>query len=137
MQEEPSPGPALAHSPERGPSRAEANTALVRRYFEMWNTGRGTQADALVTSTYVEHAHPDCIGPAALRSVVPRLHALYPGALVLAEVVAADVEFVAVRMVCQSGEGDGHPLAPRSGMALFRVADGKLAEQWSWYSSVH
>ena len=30
----------------------------------------------------------------------------------------------------------GHPDGPRRGMAMFRIADGKLAEQWSWCAPV-
>ena len=40
------------------PDRLEANKKLVRRYFEMWNTGQGSAADELLAPTYVEHAHP-------------------------------------------------------------------------------
>jgi predicted SnoaL-like aldol condensation-catalyzing enzyme len=129
-----SPDPTHPPQGRAGRSRAEANGALVLRYFEMWNTGRGTEADALVCSTYVEHAHPDFLGPAALRSIVPRLHALYPGVVLKAEIVAADSEFVAVRTWTEPGDADGHPDRPRDGVALFRIAEGKLAEQWSWYA---
>jgi hypothetical protein len=115
---------------------AEASTALVLRYFEMWNTGQGAMADELLSVTYVEHAHPDLLGPAAARSVVPRLHGLYPEVVVSAEIIMADAEFVVVRTGVQPGNADGHPSGPRRGMALFRVADGRLAEQWSWYEPV-
>lgn len=104
------------------------------RYFEMWNTGQGSVADELLGPEYVEHAHPDFLGPAALRSVVPRLHALYPGMVVRAEIVASDREFVAVRTRLEPDEVDGHPDGPRRGVALFRIAEGKLAEQWTWYA---
>jgi SnoaL-like protein len=125
-------------SPTRGPAvaPAEANKALVLRYFEMWNTGQGAVADELLDTTYVEHAHPDLLGPAAARALAPRLHRLYPGVVVSAEVVLADAEFVVVRTGVQPGDADGHPSGPRRGMALFRIADGKLAEQWSWYEPV-
>jgi hypothetical protein len=126
-------------SPARsGPAAAsiEASKALVRRYFEMWNTGQGAVADELLGATYVEHAHPDLLGPGAARSLVPRLHGLYPGVVVTAEVVMADAEFVVVRTGVSPGDADGHPSGPRRGVALFRVADGKLAEQWSWYEPV-
>ncbi len=46
----------------------------------------------------------------------------------------ADAEFVVVRTRLEPGDVDGHPDGPRRGMAMFRVADGKLAEQWSWYA---
>lgn len=116
------------------PARVEASTGLVLRYFEMWNTGQGAFADELLGPGYVEHAHPDFLGPAAARSLVPRLHALYPGTVVSAEIVVADAEFVVVRTRLEPGDVDGHPDGPRRGMAMFRVADGKLAEQWSWYA---
>src|SRR5271165_2041201 len=113
---------------------AQASAALVLRYFEMWNTGRGSDADALLSATYIEHAHPDFLGPGALRSIVPRIHAMFPGMFVRADVVAADREYVAVRTSILPGDADGHPDGPRRGVALFRIAAGKLAEQWSWYA---
>jgi hypothetical protein len=115
---------------------AEASKALVLRYFEMWNTGQGAMADELLSITYVEHAHPDLLGPAAARSVAPRLHGLYPEVVVSAEIIMADAQFVVVRTGVQPGNADGHPSGPRRGMALFRIADGRLAEQWSWYEPV-
>jgi hypothetical protein len=134
----PSPARSDPCAPARcGPTaRVEACKALVLRYFEMWNTGEGALADELLAPTYVEHAHPDLLGPGAARSLVPRLHGLYPDVVVSAEVVTADAEFVVVRTGVHPGHADGHPSGPRRGMALFRVADGKLAEQWSWYEPV-
>jgi len=67
---------------------------------------------------------------------VPRVHALYPGMVVSAEIVLADGEFVVVRTEVQPGDVDGHPDGPRRGMAMFRVENEKLAEQWSWYAPV-
>jgi hypothetical protein len=134
MSQSPSPSDqTLSARDAQAGSPADLGPALVLRYFEMWNTGQGSAADELLGSEYVEHAHPDFIGPAALRSLVPRVHALYPGMVVRAEIVASDREFVAVRTTVEPGEVDGHPEGPRRGVALFRVAGGKLAEQWSWY----
>jgi predicted SnoaL-like aldol condensation-catalyzing enzyme len=138
----PSPGPVPSTNPPQarsprpgaGASRVEASAALVLRYFEMWNSGHGAAADDLLSPTFVEHAHPDFLGPAAVRAIVPRVHALYPDAKIVAEIVAADVEYVAVRTHFEPRDVDGHPDGPRRGMALFRIADGKLAEQWSWYA---
>jgi hypothetical protein len=115
-------------------AHVEASKGLVLRYFEMWNTGQGAFADELLGPTYVEHAHPDFLGPAASRSLVPRLHARYPGLVVSAEIVVADAEFVVVRTRLEPGDADGHPDGPRRGMAMFRIEGGKLAEQWTWYA---
>ena len=39
----------------RIPGDAEVSQALVRRYFEMWNTGNWTEADAVLGPTYLDH----------------------------------------------------------------------------------
>src|SRR5580700_2369205 len=94
-----SPAPAATAPAPGGPAATtiEAGKALVLRYFEMWNTGLGAVADELLGPTYVEHGHPDFVGPAASRSLVPRVHRLYPGIVVSAEIVVASGEFVVVR----------------------------------------
>lgn len=131
-----SPAPAVPAPAPGGPAATpiEAGKALVLRYFEMWNTGLGAVADDLLGPAYVEHGHPDFVGPAASRSLVPRVHRLYPGIVVSAEIVVASGEFVVVRTTLHPGDVDGHPDGPRRGMAMFRIAEGKLAEQWSWYA---
>jgi hypothetical protein len=128
------PAPAPAPGGAAAATTTEASKALVLRYFEMWNAGLGAVADELLGPTYVEHGHPDFVGPAASRSLVPRVHRLYPGIVVSAEIVVADAEFVVVRTMLHPGDVDGHPDGPRRGMAMFRIAEGKLAEQWSWYA---
>lgn len=118
-------------SAPRPSPRAEANKALVQRYFDMWNAGDGSIADAVLGATYLDHAHPEVLGPAAFRSLVPRFRAANPGARLTIEIVAADDELVAVRRsVSRSVDGQ---TVESDGVALFRVADDKLAEQWSSY----
>jgi predicted SnoaL-like aldol condensation-catalyzing enzyme len=111
--------------------RAAANQVLVRRYFEMWNTGDGSVADAVLGPTYLDHAHPEVLGPAAFRSLVPRFRAANPGAAMKIEIAAADDDFVAVRNAI-SRTVDGRRVESE-GVALFRIVAGKLAEQWSCY----
>jgi len=108
----------------------EANERLVRRYFEMWNTGDGAVADAVLGPTYRDHALPDVVGPAAARSLAPRFHSAHPEVQTTIEVTRADAEFVAVRSTTRRIE-EGREVTS-SGGALFRVAGGKLVEQWSW-----
>jgi predicted SnoaL-like aldol condensation-catalyzing enzyme len=119
----------VAHGGARERVR-QASTVLVQRYFEMWNHGDGALADALLGPTYVDHAHPDFVGPAATRSLVPRVHARDPAARWAIEVVSADEEFVAVHTT-ETRTSEGNALEA-SGVALFRIESGKLVEQWSW-----
>jgi predicted SnoaL-like aldol condensation-catalyzing enzyme len=108
---------------------AEANKDLVRRYFEMWNTGEGLVADAVLGPRYLDHAQPAVVGPAAARALAPRFHASHPGARMVIEEILADREFVSVRNAIHKTR-DGEAVVYR-GMAFFRVSGGKLAEHWS------
>jgi predicted SnoaL-like aldol condensation-catalyzing enzyme len=110
---------------------AEPSAALVRRYFDMWNTGEGAVADQVLSPRYVDHAHPDVIGPAAARAIAPRFHKAYPEARMTLEILATDGEYVAVRNTLRKTH-DGVPIEV-AGTALFRIGDGRIVEQWSWY----
>jgi predicted SnoaL-like aldol condensation-catalyzing enzyme len=116
-----------------GLSLAEAETgkSLVRRYFEMFNTGEGAVADEVLSRKYVDHAHPDVIGPAAVRSIAPRFHKANPDARMTPEILGADGEYVAVRNTIRKTR-DGK-MVEVSGTALFRIGGGRIVEQWSWY----
>jgi hypothetical protein len=118
----------LARGAARRDEQVEANKALVRRYFEMWSTGMGALADELLGSTYVDHSHPDVLGPAAARSLAPRWHAAHPGANMIVEIVAAEADLVAATNTIRTPSG-----VLARGLVFFRVAGGKLAEQWSCY----
>jgi len=113
-------------------AEAEASTRLVQRYFEMWNTGKGTLADEVLGPQYVDHAHPDVIGPAAARSIAPRFHKKHPDARMMCEILGADAEYVAVRNTIRKTSHDGQPVEV-TGTALFRIGGGRILEQWSWY----
>lgn len=107
-----------------------ANKAVVLDYFEMWNTGDGTIADRVLDPTYFDHAHPETLGPAAFRSLVPRFQRVNPGAHIDVSFVAADEQHVAVRNTVTLSR----TAEPTEGIALFRIVSGKLVEQWSWYA---
>jgi predicted SnoaL-like aldol condensation-catalyzing enzyme len=112
-------------------AQAEASKSLVRRYFEMFNTGEGTVADEVLSRQYVDHAHPDVIGPAAVRSIAPRFHKANPDARMTPEILGADAEYVAVRNTIRKTKGG--ETVEVSGTALFRIGGGRIVEQWSWY----
>ena len=109
---------------------AEASRAIVHRYFEMWNTGDRAEADAVLGSTYFDHAHPSVVGPAAVRSLVRRFRRDNPGAEMAAEIVAVQAGYVLVERAIRWGaRGAVEPW----GVALFRVAGGQLVEQWGFF----
>jgi predicted SnoaL-like aldol condensation-catalyzing enzyme len=112
---------------------AEANRDVVRRYFEMWNTGDRAQADVVLAPTYLDHAHPSVLGPAAVRSLVRRFRAAYPEARMVVEIVPVGAQYVIVRRAIQRSALGA---TEACGVALFRVAQGQLVEQWSWPAPV-
>jgi predicted SnoaL-like aldol condensation-catalyzing enzyme len=109
---------------------AAASRDLVRRYFEMWNTADRSEADAVLGPTYLDHAHPSVIGPAAVRSLVRRFRYENPDVWMTAEIVAAHADYVLARRTIRSSSlGTMEPF----GVVLFRVEGGRLAEQWSHF----
>jgi predicted SnoaL-like aldol condensation-catalyzing enzyme len=106
---------------------AEASRAIVRRYFEMWNTGDRAEADAVLGPTYFDHARPSVVGPAAVRSLVRRFRRDNPGAEMAAEIVAVRAGYVLVERAIRWG---ARAAVEPWGVALFRVAGGQLVEQW-------
>ena len=119
---------------ERGADTADEQKRLVRRYFEMWNTGDGAIADDVLGAAYVDNAHPALVGPAAVRALVPRFRAQNPDAHMTIEAMVAEADLVAVRNSVRRSHPDepGRQTATQ-GMAIFRVAGGRLVEQWSAY----
>jgi ketosteroid isomerase-like protein len=110
---------------DEGPRR------LVRRYFDMWNSNDFDRLDQLLADGYVDHAHPEMVGAAAIAEAARRFHARNPGASMTIDTLAAEGDLVAARTTIRRTR-DGEAIVS-SGMAFFRVRDGRLAEQWSCY----
>jgi ketosteroid isomerase-like protein len=109
----------------------ERGRSLVRSYFDMWNTNDFDRIDRVLADGYVDHAHPEIAGPAAIAEAAQRFHASNPGATVTVDTLVADGDLVAARTTIRRTRGGEAIFA--SGMAFFRVQDGRLAEQWSCY----
>jgi predicted SnoaL-like aldol condensation-catalyzing enzyme len=126
--------PFLAELVRGGPAPEDAcaaNKALVARYFEMWNRGAGAMADEVLSATYRDHEQPSVFGPAALRSVVPRLRKAYPAMQMSVEFLAVGGDLVVAQNSVRKASGPDASV--HRGLSFFRVADGKLAEHWSCF----
>ena len=109
----------------------ERNKSLVRRYFDMWNTGDFHHVDHMMAAEYVDHAHPEITGPAGIAAAGRLFLESNPGARVTIDTLVADGDLVAARTTIRHTHG-GEAMVT-SGMVFFRVNEGKLAEQWSCY----
>lgn len=111
----------------------DVGKSLVRRYFGMWQDGDFDRIEEVLADGYVDHAHPELVGPAGIAAAGRRYRDANPGATVTVDTLVADGDLVAARTTSRHTRGGEAIVA--SGMAFFRVHDGKLAEQWSCYPS--
>ncbi len=118
----------------------EENKAVVRRYLEAFATGDLAGLDACIAPTYVRHdpGLPFQVrGPEGVKQLVSALQAGFSSFFATIEDVIAEGDTVLVCLTT-GGTHRGELLGiPPTGkdvtvevMDLFRVAEGKIAEQW-------
>ena len=56
-----------------------AMESLIRRYFDMWNSGDAAAAADLLAPAWVDHGHPEVSTPADVATAVTRTRAARPG----------------------------------------------------------
>lgn len=114
-------------------TRDGENKTLVRRYFDMCSAGDFDRIDRVLGSGYIDHAHPEPPGPAGVADGARRFLTAATDAdgTMTIDTLVAEGSLVAARTTHRRRRG-GKTLVT-SGMAFFRVSDGKLAEQWSCY----
>jgi ketosteroid isomerase-like protein len=114
----------------------DRNKAVVRRYYAMISgDGHGgddlDRLDRVLADGYVHHGHPESTGPAAALAAKRRFLAENRGARITVDTLVAEGDLVSARTTVRRTI-DGEALVA-SGMAFFRVKEGKIAEQWSCY----
>jgi steroid delta-isomerase-like uncharacterized protein len=127
---------------------SEENKAVVRQFFaEVINGGNLDRADELVTDDYVEHQHlPGAEGRqgiAVAKAFLSMMRGAFPDFHFDIEDLVAEGDKVVARLtVSGTHRGEMMGLAPTgkriqtSGIEVFRVADGKLAEHWATFDAL-
>ncbi len=117
----------------------EENKALLRRWVEFWNTGDAEGVGALVAPGYVRHDPngPEVRGPEGERRPVATYLAAFPDLHFTIEDLVAEGDTVVARFTVRgTHRGELLGIAPTgtrvalAAMELYRLADGKVAEQW-------
>jgi len=118
-------------------STAEANKTIVRRYFEMFNSGDFTQLPNIVTEDYGDKLEGQASGIAVIRSYLEGLKASFPDFTWTIEQIISEGDRVAVMNRVTGTQvndfGDIKATGNRVDFAAFqfyRIANGKLAEHW-------
>jgi steroid delta-isomerase-like uncharacterized protein len=118
-------------------SDSEANKAIVRRYFEMFNSGDLSQLAAIVSKDYGDKLEGQSSGIQVIRSYLEGLKASFPDFTWTIEQIIGEGDRVAVMNRVSGTQvndfGDIKATGNRVDFAAFqfyRIADGKLAEHW-------
>lgn len=124
----------------------EENKALVLRFLQqVWNERNLAIIDEALAADYVHHASPIDAPPGrdAYRQVAGRFLDAFPDLHTTVNQVVAEGDKVVVQMTDRGthhGEFMGIPPTGKSvavtGTAIYRVAEGKIAEEWVNYDSL-
>ena len=118
---------------------AEENKAIVRRFYELLNTGDLTGVDELCDTHYVFN-RPGSAGQMdreGFKQFVTMVYTAFPDLQSAIEDLIAEGDQVALRFTrrgTHQGEFRGIPPTGKqvtwTGMEIYRIAAGKLAETW-------
>lgn len=122
-------------------SYLERNKELIRRMDEeVWNKGNLEIMDELYTSNFVWHFLPlgsETIGLDSLQEHVRNHREAFPDWTEEIKQIVAEGDFVAIHYVSRGtneGSFQGNPPTGKqveiNEMSIFRIVDGKIAEQW-------
>jgi predicted SnoaL-like aldol condensation-catalyzing enzyme len=114
----------------------EANKVLARRYHdEIFEQGNLDVADEILTPDFTWYAPPQTVfvvGPAAVKQTAQDVRAYFAGLALSADDVIAEGDRVVIRWTLTGTVQTDHGAVPvvYTGIDIFRIADGKLAELW-------
>jgi hypothetical protein len=99
---------------------------VVARYFEMWNTGETSIVAEILAPDWVDHAHPEVVGPRDVERAVRSIRAARPSLHFHIDAVLGDGDLVAVL---------GRAGSPGRLIWLVRLENGRMAEMWTFHEN--
>lgn len=128
----------VSHHKKGAITMAEEAVSIVRRFYEVFNTGDVDASDKVVAEDYDNHAVPgQKLGLEGFKQGVRSLRSAFPDLQVTIEEALAEGDRVATRTLNRGthrGEFEGIAATGRpvtfGTQAFFRVADGKVQEVW-------
>lgn len=120
---------------------SELSKTLARRFLEMFEMGNPGMADEIVAADYYVHDAPDPnIGSEGVKAAVTRFNHAFPDAQVNIAFQLAEGDRVVTRYTwhgTHQGEYFGIPATGKrvnwTVTTTFRIADGKISENWINY----
>ena len=120
-------------------SDLEANKVLADRFHEeIFDQGNLAIADEILTPDFVWRAPPNAsddlliVGPEGVKQAATDLRAFIPDFVLTDDDVIAEGDRVVIRWTLRgTAQGESGPVPVTfTGIDIFRIADGKLAELW-------
>jgi steroid delta-isomerase-like uncharacterized protein len=116
------------------------SSVLVQRWFEeVWNKGRATAIDEMLSETAVVHGlGMELRGPEGFKSFHAAYRNAFPDVRVQIDDIVAEGDTAAARWsgtATHKGDGLGFPATGKhvqfTGMVFLRVKNGKIVEGWN------
>jgi len=127
---------------KQGTSQLEDNKALVRRQHEqVWSKGNLAVVEEIYDPDFVCHfpVGPEWRGPEGVKKMVTRHRTAFPDWKERIEDIIVEGDKVVTRFISRGTHEGKFMGIPATGkkvriveVAIFRIADGKIAEQWSF-----
>ncbi len=124
---------------------AADNEAVVRRFFEEFcNQRRSAVADELIAADYVSHGPqaPPAEGPDGVRARVGLYQDTVDGHWTVEQLISAGDHVIARWTGTGTHRGElmgidatGRPISVEA-ISIFRIADGKIAEEWTVWDAL-
>lgn len=119
-----------------------ANQQIIqRRVEEIWNQGKLATIDELIAANLISNGQP--IGREGFRQFVTAVRAAFPDIHFTVEDSLAEGDKVAIRYTgrgTHQGAFAGIPATGKSvqfsGIDIFRIANGQMAEEWLMYDQL-
>jgi predicted ester cyclase len=114
-------------------SQDAPKTVVVRFFEQVWNAQHLDVTDDLLAPAYLGHERnaADTHGPSGMRQVVQAFRRRFPDALFTIIDAIAEADTVVLHLRLQATHAaTARPIAI-SGMVLYRLVAGKIAESWS------
>jgi predicted SnoaL-like aldol condensation-catalyzing enzyme len=111
-------------------AKLDDNKALVlRTHSEVWSGGDMAAADEIYAVEFVGHwtGRPDTHGREEFKALVTNLRTQFPNWNETVDQVVAEGDLVVTRFTSRE-TFDGEPM---SEIAIHRIVDGKIVEQWT------
>ncbi len=126
------------------PDRLEHNKRIARIVLEeVLGKGKIAENEWIYAPSFVAHGQAGDVGRDVDREATKGWRSAFPDMVVTVDHVVAEGDYVVVHFTAagtNTGAGNGLPATGRKaragGMTLFRVADGKIVEEWSYANTM-